>query len=118
MLQKLALSSSRGCLHLLRSIKKLLFSPGRCGDFKVGEPKLIVTKYNYRIDTPFGKVVLFEDPEAKPEYRGRSVTRQIECDVWQQTRVNWPGSVTGKQVWKWYFTQKTWVENKEPQPVS
>lgn len=90
---------------------------GQCGEFQARDPSVIITRYNYRIDTPFGKPVLFEDPASKPVYRGRGVTRQIECDVWQQTRVNWPGNVTGKQVWKWYFTRSNWIENKEPRPV-
>ncbi len=76
-------------------------------------------RYHYRIDTPFGKMALFEDQTAKPVYQGKSTARGIKCDVWRQTRVNWPaGDVTAKTIWRWYFTQKTLLENEEPQPVS
>lgn len=75
-------------------------------------------RHHYRIDVPFGKVALFEDPEARPMYQGKGMARGIKCDVWRQTRVNWPGNVNeAKTIWRWYFTQNTLLENEEPQPV-
>lgn len=48
---------------------------------------------------------LFEDQDAKPVYQGKATARGIKCDVWKQTRVNWPGEYKSRMIWRWYFTQ-------------
>ena len=48
---------------------------------------------------------LFEDQDAKPVYQGKATARGIKCDVWKQTRVNWPGIYKSRMIWRWYFTQ-------------
>ncbi|KAJ7326049.1 hypothetical protein OS493_028305 [Desmophyllum pertusum] len=93
---------------------------GRCQERNLAsvQPTVMAGRHHCRIDAPFGKVALFEDPEARPMYQGKGVARGIKCDVWRQTRVNWPGNVNkAKTIWRWYFTQKTLLENEEPQPV-
>ena len=41
----------------------------------------------------------------KPVYQGKATARGIKCDVWKQTRVNWPGQYKSRMIWRWYFTQ-------------
>ena len=48
---------------------------------------------------------LFEDQDATPVYQGKATARGIKCDVWKQTRVNWPGEFKSRMIWRWYFTQ-------------
>ena len=74
-------------------------------------------KQHYMIYAPFGKLSLFQDPDAKPFYQGRAVSRGIKCDVWQQKRINWPPGNVTELIWRWYFTQTDWKENVEAQPV-
>ncbi|XP_020626477.1 uncharacterized protein LOC110063821 isoform X2 [Orbicella faveolata] len=77
------------------------------------KPTLIAGKYHFRINTPFGKMQLFEDQDAKPVYQGKATARGIKCDVWRQTRVNWPGEYKSRMIWRWYFTQSP----QQPVPV-
>ena len=71
----------------------------------------------YMIYVPFGKLTLFEDADATPFYQGRTSTRGIKCDVWQQIRIHWPEKTMEKTIWRWYFTRVNWTQNLEVQPV-
>lgn len=75
------------------------------------------TKIGYVIVAPSGKLALFEDPDARPFYQGRAVSRGVQCDVWLQKRVNWPDKAMPETVWRWYFTREEWGQNLEEQPV-
>ena len=88
-------------------VSSILKFPGSCQEITLEsvKPSLIAGKYHFRIDTPFGKLSLFEDPDAMPVYQGKATARGIKCDVWKQTRVNWPGEYNSRMIWRWYFTQ-------------
>ncbi|XP_068758242.1 uncharacterized protein [Montipora capricornis] len=81
------------------------------------KPMLLEKDDFYMIYVPFGKLTLFEDPDATPFYQGRASTRGIKCDVWQQIRINWPEKTMEKTIWRWYFTRVNWTQNLEVQPV-
>ena len=107
-------------ITLSSMILVFIFALGNCQERVLTSvrPTLMAGRNHYRIDTPFGKMPLFQDPAAEPVYQGKGTARGIKCDVWRQIRVNWPpGNVTAKTIWRWYFTQTGLTENRETQPV-
>ena len=99
--------------------EKFLSISGRCQKKKLQNPYPVLKgSHRYMVYAPFGKLALFEDPEAKPLYQGRAFTRGINCDVWVQRRMNWPSGNVTEMIWRWHFTEADWQANYETQPVS
>ena len=119
-MEKMQYSAMHLCFVLVESPQssynnvEILLFPGSCQESAIEsfKPTLIAGKYHFRINAPFGRMSLFEDPDAAPVYQGKATARGIKCDVWRQTRVNWPGEYKSRMIWRWYFTQSP------KQPVS